>query len=119
MRFSPRILARIFTISIVLSAIGVNPVTADTPIRNNKIVNVLLFVRDSAGQPLTPQSDPSTLVSSRGRWLPLWHRMGTSSLWLNSWQCEALSQRSASRKGPRQSSISVASCQTASTRSGC
>lgn len=61
MRLSPRILVRIFMVSVILTGIGV-AANADTPIRNNKIVNVLLFVRDAAGQALTPQSDPSTPV---------------------------------------------------------
>jgi hypothetical protein len=54
-------LSRLFTLLLVIAA-AVSKAKADTPIRNNKIVSVMLFVRDAAGNPLSAQSDPSTPV---------------------------------------------------------
>ncbi|HEY3057248.1 MAG TPA: hypothetical protein VGK31_15080 [Thermoanaerobaculia bacterium] len=62
MRLALNIYIRLFTLALILTGSAVPPAAADTPIRNNKIINVPLFVRDGAGKPLTAQSDPATPV---------------------------------------------------------
>ena len=62
MRLAFNIYIRLLILGLILTGSAIPAAAADTPIRNNKIVNVPLFVRDAAGNAITPQTDPSTLV---------------------------------------------------------